>query len=190
MMKDYLTVVEFAAAAGITKQAVYKRIKQDLAPYVKEQDGKKTISKEALKLFAKEEPTEAAQIGQTEAPSLLLDKIDNQAETIKAQQQEIEYLRDMLKRANEQNDTLTAHLIESQNKQTELQYKQLELQKNYQLLLGAQNPVLTARAQDSKPVDTQFTDEQPDAENQSTVEQPKEEKHDKTSFFKKWFNRR
>ena len=33
-MKDYLTVVEFAAA-GITKQAVYKRIKQDLAPYVK-----------------------------------------------------------------------------------------------------------------------------------------------------------
>ena len=43
-IKDYLTVVEFAAA-GITKQAVYKRIKQDLAPYVKEQDGKKTISK-------------------------------------------------------------------------------------------------------------------------------------------------
>ena len=182
MMKDYLTVVEFAAAAGITKQAVYKRIKQDLAPYVKEQDGKKTISKEALKLFAKEEPAEAAQ-GKTEAPSLLLDRIEEQADTIKAQQQEIEYLRSMLKSADERNNTLTAHLIESQN-------KQLELQKNYQLLLGAQNPVLTARAQDSKPVDTQFTDEQPDAENQSTVEQPKEEKHDKTPFFKKWFNRR
>ena len=181
-MKDYLTVVEFAAAAGITKQAVYKRIKQDLAPYVKEQDGKKTISKEALKLFAKEEPAEAAQ-GKTEAPSLLLDRIEEKADTIKAQQQEIEYLRGMLKSADERNNTLTAHLIESQN-------KQLELQKNYQLLLGAQNPVLTARAQDSKPVDTQFTDEQPDAENQSTVEQPKEEKHDKTPFFKKWFNRR
>lgn len=181
-MKDYLTVVEFAAAAGITKQAVYKRIKQDLAPYVKENDGKKTISKEALKLFAKEEPAEAAQ-GKTEAPSLLLDRIEEQADTIKAQQQEIEYLRGMLKSADERNNTLTAHLIESQN-------KQLELQKNYQLLLGAQNPVLTARTQDSKPVDTQFTDEQPDAENKSTVEQPKEEKHDKTPFFKKWFNRR
>lgn len=181
-MKDYLTVLEFAAAAGITKQAVYKRIKQDLAPYVKEQDGKKTISKEALKLFAKEEPAEAAQ-GQTEATSLLLDRIEEQADTIKAQQQEIEYLRGMLKSADERNNTLTAHLIESQN-------KQLELQKNYQLLLGAQNPVLTARAQDSKPVDTQFTDEQPDAEKKSTVEQPKEEKDDKTSFFKKWFNRR
>lgn len=181
-MKDYLTVVEFAAAAGITKQAVYKRIKQDLAPYVKEKDGKKTISKEALKLFAKEEPAEAAQ-GPTEATSLLLDRIEEQADTIKAQQQEIEYLRGMLKSADERNNTLTAHLIESQN-------KQLELQKNYQLLLGAQNPVLTARAQDSKPVDTQFTDEQPDAEKKSTVEQPKEEKNDKTSFFKKWFNRR
>ena len=181
-MKDYLTVFEFAAAAGITKQAVYKRIKQDLAPYVKEQDSKKTISKEALKLFAKEEPAEAAQ-GPTEAPSLLLDRIEEQADTIKAQQQEIEYLRGMLKSADERNNTLTAHLIESQN-------KQLELQKNYQLLLGAQNPVLTARAQDSKPVDTQFTDEQPDAEKKSTVEQPKEEKNDKTSFFKKWFNRR
>lgn len=181
-MKDYLTVLEFAAAAGITKQAVYKRIKQDLAPYVKEQDGKKTISKEALKLFAKEEPAEAAQ-GPTEATSLLLDRIEEQADTIKAQQQEIEYLRGMLKSADERNNTLTAHLIESQN-------KQLELQKNYQLLLGAQNPVLTARAQDSKPVDTQFTDEQQDAEKKSTVEQPKEEKNDKTSFFKKWFNRR
>lgn len=181
-MKDYLTVLEFAAAAGITKQAVYKRIKQDLAPYVKEQDGKKTISKEALKLFAKEEPAEAAQ-GPTEATSFLLDRIEEQADTIKAQQQEIEYLRGMLKSADERNNTLTAHLIESQN-------KQLELQKNYQLLLGAQNPVLTARAQDSKPVDTQFTDEQPDAEKKSTVEQPKEEKNDKTSFFKKWFNRR
>lgn len=181
-MKDYLTVLEFAAAAGITKQAVYKRIKQDLAPYVKEQDGKKTISKEALKLFAKEEPAEAAQ-GPTEATSLLLDRIEEQADTIKAQQQEIEYLRGMLKSADERNNTLTAHLIESQN-------KQLELQKNYQLLLGAQNPVLTARAQDSKPVDTQFTDEQPDAEKQSTVEQSKEEKNDKASFFKKWFNRR
>lgn len=181
-MKDYLTVLEFAAAAGITKQAVYKRIKQDLAPYVKEQDGKKTISKEALKLFAKEEPAEAAQ-GPTEATSLLLDRIEEQADTIKAQQQEIEYLRGMLKSADERNNTLTAHLIESQN-------KQLELQKNYQLLLGAQNPVLTARAQDSKPVDTQFTDEQSDAEKKSTVEQPKEEKNDKTSFFKKWFNRR
>ena len=181
-MKDYLTVLEFAAAAGITKQAVYNRIKQDLAPYVKEQDGKKTISKEALKLFAKEEPAEAAQ-GPTEATSLLLDRIEEQADTIKAQQQEIEYLRGMLKSADERNNTLTAHLIESQN-------KQLELQKNYQLLLGAQNPVLTARAQDSKPVDTQFTDEQPDAEKKSTVEQPKEEKNDKTSFFKKWFNRR
>ena len=181
-MKDYLTVVEFATAASITKQAVYKRIKQDLAPYVKEQDGKKTISKEALKLFAKEEPAEAAQ-GPTEATSLLLDRIEEQADTIKAQQQEIEYLRGMLKSADERNNTLTAHLIESQN-------KQLELQKNYQLLLGAQNPVLTARAQDSKPVDTQFTDEQPDAEKKSTVEQPNEEKNDKTSFFKKWFNRR
>ena len=48
-MKDFLSVVEFAAAAGITKQAVYKRIKQDLAPYVKEQDGKKTISKSPRK---------------------------------------------------------------------------------------------------------------------------------------------
>ena len=42
-MKDYLTVVEFAAA-GITKQAVYKRIKQDLAPYVKSKTEKRLSS--------------------------------------------------------------------------------------------------------------------------------------------------
>ena len=37
-MKDYLTVVEFAAA-GITKQAVYKRKKD----YIKIADMKKTL---------------------------------------------------------------------------------------------------------------------------------------------------
>ena len=52
-MKDYLTVVEFAAAAGITKQAVYKRIKQDLAPYVKSKTEKRLYQKKRLNYLKK-----------------------------------------------------------------------------------------------------------------------------------------
>lgn len=179
-MKDFLSVVEFAAAAGVSKQAIYKRLSKDIAPYVTEQDGKKVISKEALKLFEKE--PEPAAPAPKEQPNLLLDRIDEQAETIKEQKQEIEYLRSMLKSADERNNTLTAHLIESQN-------KQLELQKNYQLLLGAQNPILTAKTGGSQPVETGLTVEQQETEKQSTVEQPKAEKHGKTSIFSKLFGR-
>ncbi len=51
-MGQYLSVVEFAAAAGISKQAVYKSIKNGrLAAYVIEEDGKKLISKEAVNHF-------------------------------------------------------------------------------------------------------------------------------------------
>lgn len=179
-MKDFLSVVEFAAAAGVSKQAIYKRLSKDIAPYVTEQDGKKVISKEALKLFEKE--PEPAAPAPKEQPNLLLDRIDEQAETIKAQKQEIEYLRSMLKSADERNNTLTAHLIESQN-------KQLELQKNYQLLLGAQNPILTAKTGGSQPVETGLTVEQQETEKQSMVEQPKAEKLGKTSIFSKLFGR-
>ena len=88
----------------------------------------------------------------------------------------------MLKSADERNNTLTAHLIESQN-------KQLELQKNYQLLLGAQNPILTAKTGGSQPVETGLTVEQQEKEKQSTVEQPKAEKRGKTTIFSKLFGR-
>lgn len=44
----YYTVPEFAALAGVTKQAVYDRIKKDLGGFTTKQGGKTLISAEAL----------------------------------------------------------------------------------------------------------------------------------------------
>lgn len=50
---DYITIKEFAAAAGISQQAVYKQLKNKLKPYLKTVEGKKMLEKSALSLFEK-----------------------------------------------------------------------------------------------------------------------------------------
>lgn len=46
--KEYLTVAEFAAAAGVSKQAVYQRMKGSLKPFVQVVKGQKFIHISAL----------------------------------------------------------------------------------------------------------------------------------------------
>lgn len=45
---EYLTVADFAERAGVTKQAVYKRLNNQLNKYVIEQNGRKLIKSSAL----------------------------------------------------------------------------------------------------------------------------------------------
>lgn len=53
MMKkeDYLSIAEFAKRAGVTRQAVYKKLSTELTEYVKEVDGRKVINIKALELY-------------------------------------------------------------------------------------------------------------------------------------------
>lgn len=48
-MQDLLTVQQFADAAGITTQAVYKALNNKLKPYVQLVDGKKMLYNKALR---------------------------------------------------------------------------------------------------------------------------------------------
>lgn len=52
MAEEYLTIKQFAAAAGVSEQAIYKRLNKSLKPYYRVIDGKKMIDKEALALYA------------------------------------------------------------------------------------------------------------------------------------------
>ena len=45
---EYLTVADFAKRAGVTKQAVYKRLNNQLKKYVIEENGRKLIKSTAL----------------------------------------------------------------------------------------------------------------------------------------------
>lgn len=53
MKKEYLTVNEFAEAAGLSRQAVYKKLNNQLTLFVKVVNNKKMIEKSALELFEK-----------------------------------------------------------------------------------------------------------------------------------------
>lgn len=51
-MKDnYLTVKEFAEAAGVSVQRIYQRLDTNLKPFIKTLNGKKMLSVEGLELF-------------------------------------------------------------------------------------------------------------------------------------------
>ena len=55
MKKDrYISIADFAKEAGVSKQAVYSRIKsQDLNKFIKLENGKKLINTKALEFFNK-----------------------------------------------------------------------------------------------------------------------------------------
>lgn len=55
MKKDkYISIANFAKEAGVSKQAVYSRLKsQDLNKFIKLENGKKLINTKALELFNK-----------------------------------------------------------------------------------------------------------------------------------------
>ena len=47
-MKEYVTIAEYAAIKGISRQAVYKQLTSQLTEFVNEVDGKKVLSINAL----------------------------------------------------------------------------------------------------------------------------------------------
>lgn len=55
MDKEYLSISEFAEAAGVTTQAIYKRLQTDLKDYATELKGRKVLKAEALRLFTDKE---------------------------------------------------------------------------------------------------------------------------------------
>lgn len=55
MDKEYLSIKEFANLAGISRQAVYKQLNNQLTPYLKVIDGKKMLDKSGLELFDKQD---------------------------------------------------------------------------------------------------------------------------------------
>lgn len=136
---ERMTITDFAAAAGVSRQAIYKRLDKDLAPYCQTVDGKKLLDAAALSLFRSpdEEPPPAPppeaepqpEGGENGIIAALNARIEDK-------DKEIAYLREMLEKEIDNN---------------------AELQRNYQLLLAQQQKVLELSAA-CKSFDNQFTE--------------------------------
>ena len=56
--KEFLTVQEIADIVGVTSQAIYRRLNTNLKPFVKTLEGRKYISRDALRVLLANDPTD------------------------------------------------------------------------------------------------------------------------------------
>ena len=116
MKKDkYISIADFAKQAGVSKQAVYSRMKsQDLNKLVKLENGKKLINTKALEFFNKSS-SQSSQVEQG------LESTEREyIESLKKQIEELQRDKQELYRLLDQQQQLTA--------QANATIKQLQLQ--------------------------------------------------------------
>ena len=123
--KEYLTVAEFADAVGISKQAVYKQLNNQLKGRFKLVGKRKMIEKSATALFLKNEDNQSF--------NQLLNQLNNQLnEQLKEKDAQIAQLQKLLDQ--EQQLTLVANkrVLELENRTRALEdhNKELEVQAN------------------------------------------------------------
>lgn len=97
---QYLSVKDFAQAAGVSVQAVYKRLSKDLKPFVNEVDGRKVINKRALKEVYGKDQEELEEKVDNDLINVLMDQINLLTSELNQKNSEINELHRLLE--NEQ----------------------------------------------------------------------------------------
>ena len=142
---EYLSIADFADTAGVSKQAVYKRLDKDLKPYLKIIDGRKCLEVSAIELFQTTPglSTQSSTVETTkdkQSINYLMLQLQEK-DRLLAQQQDT--IKDQLAQIKE----LNAHIIDLSKAQTEILRKQSQLQENFQILLGQQQKQLAEFSQ-------------------------------------------
>jgi len=104
MQHTYATVKEFAVLAGVTPQAIYKRMPTDLQPYIKLDGKQKTIDTVALKFFETFEPQPLQTLEPTktdETIDFLIMQLTMKDEQIKFLTEHTQELAERLKESNQ-----------------------------------------------------------------------------------------
>lgn len=124
MKDEYISISEFAKRAGVSHQAIYKRLDKDLQPWLQVADGKKSLNTKALELFESEksatDSTEVATIKLLrKTVELLENELSVKNEQIKSRDSQIEALSERLKESHvlidQQQKLHAANLIEEKS---------------------------------------------------------------------------
>lgn len=108
---EYLSIKEFADAAGVSKQAVYQRLTGTLKPYVSIKDGVKYLNIRALELYKEDDAVKKLKKNnQEESNSVQVDSM-------------VELLKRELDQKNKQIDELHKLLEQSQVNLSQMQYR-------------------------------------------------------------------
>lgn len=151
MKKRFLTITEFAAAAGISRQTIYNNLDTRLSKYVKINDaGKKVISSDALSVFGVKDLTEfdADLMSNLDAKhqddltqldtNFIVDVLRKQLEE---KDKQIMFLYEEISSLRRQIEEKDKHIREQTNQILKLLESSQELQRNSQILLARQQEV-------------------------------------------------
>lgn len=113
MKKDrYISIADFAKQAGVSKQAVYSRLKsQDLNKFIKLENGKKLINTKALELFNKSSFNQVEQ-GLESTEREYIESLKKQIEELQRDKQELYRLLDQQQQLTAQANA-TIKLLQS-----------------------------------------------------------------------------
>ena len=139
--KDYLTVAEFAAVTGISKQAVYQRLNTSFKDLYKIEKGKKYIHISALDKLSENSDFKGFQLKvEQEQNSTNYDKIIQLLTMqLKEKDKQIERLQEDLRRAAVSSDEKDKYIQEQGRRLVELLEQSNKLQENNQVLIGLAN---------------------------------------------------
>ena len=154
-MKDFLTIKEFAEAAGVSQQSIYKRLNKEnnpLTTYLKEVENKKYIKASALSVLygIKSDDDEAEvveQETQNEPEEIIKNSVDRLIDILEQQLQEKEARIDMLQ--NKLFETQEA-LVEAQKENNKRISESNALLNQQQILTASEYNKNTAAVDDNK----------------------------------------
>ena len=133
MKNKYISVSEFAKAAGVSKQAVYSRLKsQDLNKFIKLENGKKLINIKALEFFNKSSSQSSfnqAEQGLESTEREYIESLKKQIEELQRDKQELYRLLDQQQQLTAQANA-TIKLLQAQKEEASIiQQEQQQEQK-------------------------------------------------------------
>lgn len=134
---ELLTVKEFAKAAGVTEQAVYKRLKNndELLNYLTVVDGKKLIDKSAVCLFTKQVVQPLSEVKQLNQLTEQLNRAENRIDELLKQNSTLQAIQAGIiqkqlqdsEREKEKDATIDGLRAELREKDTTIEGQRAEL---------------------------------------------------------------
>ena len=204
-MSDYLTVKEFAAAANVTPQRIYKLLSKDngsnnglsnrLKPYIKIENNQKYLDIKALELFEKNEASQQVEQRVEQRVECSCDEQTAQV-VIAALEKQLEVMQQQLTVKDEQLRTKDVQIAEK-DKQLERLSSALEsttaaLTAAQALHAGTIQERLTTEPHEpqfKQDVSTHSEELMPTSEQQPEKELTEDSTQQKLSFFQRLFKR-
>lgn len=172
--QEYMTVKEFAAAAGVTEQAVYKQLNGKLSTFSTRLNGKKVIKIEALQEYGFNQIQPEIQLFKPDIqlfqPKFNQELSEKEAEIVRLKEQiqqqkvddlsrQVEELKEQIREKNNQIGSLHDLLRESQEALSR-QQQLAALQEQRILQLTASEPEAAATVDPEEPEEDQTAAEQ------------------------------